>query len=120
MKKILHLLFIFPIIALIAMSFASCSEDDTPTTGVLKITFSYWEPDWGNNVTLKISTLEKPETAIKIVSPTPSRNNKIELNPGNYILNCSVAGVENPQILLWNKAVQIQAGKTETVVAGKD
>ncbi|MDO4160266.1 MAG: hypothetical protein Q4D41_07410 [Prevotellaceae bacterium] len=113
MKK---LLFIYPLLLASIFIFAACSDDDIPTTGVLNISFTSYESSWEHQTNLYIYTIEQPNTVLKKVELSVYSDNRIELNPGNYILFCSVPN----RYLLSNKAIQIQAGKTETITISKN
>lgn len=115
-------LFVFTALVLSVFGLASCSDDDTPTTGCLEVMFVSWNMDWNDKTTLYISPIDQPNYALKRITLSSRKKNKIELNAGNYILNCTVdEGGSTMRPLLYNEPVQIQLGKTETItISGKD
>lgn len=96
---------------------SSCS-DDTPTTGTICIEFSSWEREWNKQVTFTVAPIEKQDCIIKTVKLDIFKKNYIELNPGNYMIDCYVTGGDHNKDFL-HEPVQIQAGKTETYTLGK-
>ncbi|MCR6504077.1 hypothetical protein [Bacteroides muris (ex Fokt et al. 2023)] len=106
--RVIGLLFITLIFA------SSCSEDDTTYTGILNIEITNWQPEWISHLFVIISPLEQQDEIIKIVKLTSDAPNHVELNPGNYKI--LIRADNNDYTPYITESVQIQIGKTETVV----
>ena len=116
MKK--HLFLFLTTLAVIFVDLVSSCSDDTPTTGTICITFSSWEREWNKRVTFTVAPIEKPNCIIKTAKLDIFKKNYIELNPGNYMIDCYVTGCDHNKDFL-HQPVQIQAGKTETYTLSK-
>lgn len=116
MKK--HLFLFLAALFVVFVGLVSSCSDDTPTTGTICIEFSSWEREWNKQVTFTVAPLEKQDCIIKTVKLDIFKKNYIELNSGNYMIDCEVSGVEHFKHFL-HEPVQIQAGKTETYTLGK-
>lgn len=104
-------------LAMVVVGIMSCS-DDTPTTGTICVVFSSWEREWNKQVTFTVRPIEKEDYIIKTAKLDIFKKNYIEVNPGNYIVDCQVQSAEHPKYFL-HEPVQIQAGKTETFTLSK-
>lgn len=116
MKK--HLFLFLTTLVVLFVGFLSACSDDTPTTGTICIEFSSWEREWNKLVTFTVAPIEKPDCIIKTAKLDIFKKNYIELNPGNYMIDCYVTGVNHNKDFL-HEAIQIQAGKTVTYTLGK-
>lgn len=116
MKK--HLFLFLTTIAVFFVGLVSSCSDDTPTTGTICITFSSWEREWNKLVTFTVAPIEKQDCIIKTAKLDIFKKNYIELNPGNYMIDCYVTGCDHNKDFL-HQPVQIQAGKTETYTLSK-
>ena len=87
---------------------SSCS-DDTPTTGTICIVFSSWEREWNKQVTFTVRPIEKEDYIIKTAKLDIFKKNYIEVNPGNYIVDCQVQSAEHPKYFLLTSSLKKHA-----------
>ncbi|MFZ1236137.1 MAG: hypothetical protein WAR39_03905 [Prevotella sp.] len=94
-------------------SLISCSNDDYPTVGVLRVEFTDWKQEWTNHLSIAITPIDQEDKVIKKVDVGMDHVKDIELNPGNYHIYVVAAVDTHP--LYWHKYAQVQAGATETI-----
>ena len=95
------------------LSLTACSDDETPTVGVLRVEFTSWKQEWTNHLSIAVTPIDQEDKIIKQVDMGLEHAKEITLNPGNYHIYIVAAVDKNP--LNRHEYVQIQAGATEII-----
>ena len=109
-KRLLRKITLITLFLSMSSFLSSCSEEDYPTTGILRISFSNGNTGWSNHLYIGISPFEQESKIIKSIEVGNNRINDVELNPGNY--NVYIRADNNNVTPYINEYVQVQSGKT--------